>query len=167
VTTTRDNSLGEGVFYAEQDHAGFVRRLVVIAIDLATLLLVGVALWYGLLAIMWFGLDRDPNPVFWVVWPLCGWVYLGIINWQRSDTFGILYSDGNDTDLPSGCPFLMTRRWHVMTEAVWRPSHENQRRKSGRRDPCGPRPPHHLACGSAPGGSTKRSKPGCRFNSNG
>ena len=30
--------------------------------------------------------------------------------------------------------------------------------KSGKGDPCGPPSPHHLTCGSASGGSTKRSK---------
>ena len=79
MTTLRDNSLGDGVYYAERDHAGFVRRLLVIAIDAFVLLLIGIALWYVLLAIMWYGLDRDPNAFFWIIWPLSVWSYLAVI----------------------------------------------------------------------------------------
>ena len=59
MTTPRDNSLGEGVFYAKNDYPGFVRRLVVITIDFSVLLVVGVVLSNVLPAIIRFGIDSD------------------------------------------------------------------------------------------------------------
>ena len=88
VSTPRDSSLGDGVFYAENDHAGFVRRLVVIAIDLSLLLLAGGALWYVLLAITWYGFDHDPNPMFWIAWPITAWIYLAVIKPSSLRTIG-------------------------------------------------------------------------------
>lgn len=112
MTSSRDNSLGRGVYYAEHDHAGFVRRLVVIAVDVIVLLLVGVALWYVLLAIMWYGLDRDPNPVFWIVWPIAAWMYLAIVKPSSLRTVGYRVTGLKIVNLKGNRPsvFRMTFR---------------------------------------------------------
>ena len=82
----RDDSLGEGVYYAEQDHAGFVRRLVVIAVDSSMLLLVAFALLTYLPIMM--SDDSDPNPAFWILWPLSAWFYLAVVKQSPLRTVG-------------------------------------------------------------------------------
>ena len=129
MTTSRDDSLGEGVFYAECDHAGFVRRLVVIAIDFAVLLLIGIALWFVLMGVMWYGFDRDPNAVFWIIWPLTVWVYLAIVKPSSLRTVGYRLTDLKIVDLKGERPSIlrMTFRmllwllgpFHLLLDLMW------------------------------------------------
>lgn len=88
MTTPSDISRDEGVFYADHDHAGYGRRLLAIIIDVSVLLIVGVLLWWLLIATMWYGLDRDPSSVFWIVWFAVVWGYLTILKPSPYRTFG-------------------------------------------------------------------------------
>lgn len=72
-----DDSLGTGVYFAIEDYAGSVRRVIAWTIDAATLLLIAVALWIGLVMVLW-NLDPalDPSGVFLISWLGLAWLYL-------------------------------------------------------------------------------------------
>jgi uncharacterized RDD family membrane protein YckC len=69
--------------------AGFLRRLVVIMIDMTVLLLVGVMLWIALLAVYWDPeTGGDPSGIFYLVWVAITWFYLTVIKRSRWRTLG-------------------------------------------------------------------------------
>ena len=80
VPQRRDNSLGEGVFYAPPDYAGFIQRLVVIGVDLLLLL---VILW-----VMWLPFQTHPNAYFWTTFATISWIYLTLIKSSKLGTVG-------------------------------------------------------------------------------
>jgi uncharacterized RDD family membrane protein YckC len=82
-----DNSLGDGVYYAMSDYAGFLRRVVVIAIDTTVLLVIGVCLWFPILTVWWAVIpERDPSGFFLLAWIVSAWLYLTVLKRSRVRT---------------------------------------------------------------------------------
>ncbi len=72
-----DNSLGDGVYFANKDYAGFIRRSIALTIDSTLLVLIGVVLWIGLITVFWNAdLETDPSGIFFVAWLVIAWLYL-------------------------------------------------------------------------------------------
>lgn len=68
---TRDRSLGDGVFFAEDDYIGFSPRIVILIADL--LCVVAICC---LVAFAWFNLIGDYNRVFAAIVIASIWLYL-------------------------------------------------------------------------------------------
>ena len=72
-----DYSLGTGVYFAIEDYAGAVRRVLAWTIDATILLLIGAALWIALVMILWNGDPAfDPSGIFLICWLGLAWTYL-------------------------------------------------------------------------------------------
>jgi uncharacterized RDD family membrane protein YckC len=87
----RDHSLGDGVYYDYDAYAGFLRRLVVIMIDMTVLLVVGVMLWFPILvlAVLWDPeASPDPSGIVFLLWAAIIWFYLTVIKRSRWRTVG-------------------------------------------------------------------------------
>ncbi len=86
-----DNSLGEGVYYAIEDYAGFFRRITVLLIDNILLLGFGYLLWGAFVAMFW-----EPGTMFGLVkeycctWFFCIWLYLTVIKRSKLGTVAYL-----------------------------------------------------------------------------
>ena len=85
----RDNSLGDGVYFAMDDYAGLVRRLAAITVDTSILLVAGVCLWIAISATS-IQLDPtvDPSGFFFIAWVGCSWIYLTLLKRSRFRTIG-------------------------------------------------------------------------------
>jgi len=92
VKRRRDNSLGEGVYYQDDAYAGFVRRLMVIAIDSVILVVLGLTIWIGLMFFVWDAtigdLRWDPSGIFLLTWLAIAWVYLSVLKPSKWRTVG-------------------------------------------------------------------------------
>ena len=85
-----DDSLGTGVYFAIEDYAGAVRRVVAWTVDAAIVLLIAVALWTGTVIILW-NLDPafDPSGVLLISWFGLAWLYL--VPFKRSTIGTVAY----------------------------------------------------------------------------
>lgn len=85
----RDNSLGDGVYFAMDDYAGLVRRLVAITVDATILLVGGICLWVAILVVsMQFDRTFDPSGLFFIIWLGFYWAYLTLLKRSRFRTIG-------------------------------------------------------------------------------
>lgn len=87
TSTTIDHSLGEGVYYDLEAYAGFTRRIAVMIIDTAVLVLVAVLLGsiFGpvLAALLWNNetgnFSVDPSAILFLLWIAIAWLYLVVL----------------------------------------------------------------------------------------
>ncbi|HRX82458.1 MAG TPA: RDD family protein [Pirellulaceae bacterium] len=114
----RDNSLGEGVYYAECDYAGVVRRLVVLCVDLSLLFFLGVACWVLLLIAAWDGnrgdFRWDPNGVFWIGMIATTWFYLVVLKRSWLRTLGYRVTGVKIVTTRGGRPSLLQLTFRTM-----------------------------------------------------
>ncbi len=84
VKMKTDNTLGDGVYFAMEDYAGFVRRFIALTVDSTILLAIGIVLWLGLISVFWNpDSEDDPTGIFWLIWFGIAWLYL--VPLKRSD----------------------------------------------------------------------------------
>ncbi|MFC1757244.1 hypothetical protein ACFL2H_00545 [Planctomycetota bacterium] len=73
----RDHSLGDGVYYAEADYPGILRRVAIWLIDSLVLFVVAIIFWNTVLRIFW---DAKPSYrpilVFFATYLFVVWGYL-------------------------------------------------------------------------------------------
>lgn len=125
-----DNSLGSGVYYRQDDYAGFTRRLAVSVIDGLVLLLLAFALLVviPIVAIMFEYFD-DPTGIVLIAWLAAVWVYMVPLkrSWLRTVAYQILRI--KIVDLRGQRPgiFAMTFRmlmwmfgpFGILTDLIW------------------------------------------------
>jgi uncharacterized RDD family membrane protein YckC len=80
------HDLGDGVYFARRDYAGFLRRLVIIAVDLLVILVVGVVIQ------MAWNLARPEveSPVPWLLWMGFAYLYLTLLRGSHFRTLGYI-----------------------------------------------------------------------------
>lgn len=84
-----DRTLGEGVYFAADDYAGLLRRVLAAAIDVAILFAAGAALWVLLLALFW-GRHSEHVLSGVLLVSLCvfAWLYLTVLKRSSLRTVG-------------------------------------------------------------------------------
>ena len=83
TTHHRDTSLGEGVYFASDDYVGIMRRVVILVVDLAVLVVVYFALATPLIA-----MTGDLSETFLLIYCLCVWAYLTVLKASTLRTVG-------------------------------------------------------------------------------
>jgi uncharacterized RDD family membrane protein YckC len=81
-----ERDLGRGVYFARQDCAGFLRRLMIIVIDLLVILVVGVVI------LVTWNLAREEiaSPIPALVWWALAYLYLTLLRGSRFRTLGYI-----------------------------------------------------------------------------
>jgi uncharacterized RDD family membrane protein YckC len=117
--------LGEGVFYARRDYIPFIKRLLIMVIDLAVVVAVGFVL------AMILGIEQAPNDDLWLYlfWFILSWFYLTIIEASPWGTLGFLMTGARIVNLRAQRPsvFRMTFRlvlwifgpFHFVLDLIW------------------------------------------------
>lgn len=89
-----DNSLGNGVYYAKNDYAGFLRRLTAMVIDSVVLLIIGVCLAFVALVVeLSFQPNVNPAGIAMIAWLGIAWIYLVVLKRSRFRTLAYLLLD--------------------------------------------------------------------------
>lgn len=108
-----DNSLGDGVIFAADDYAGFVRRFVALAVDAAILIVIVTIMWVGLAMVFWNAESKvNPEAVF---FPAClgiAWLYLVPVKRSQFGTVAYRLLDMRIMTIKGQRPslFIMTLR---------------------------------------------------------
>ncbi|GAB5406896.1 MAG: RDD family protein [Aureliella sp.] len=104
-----DNSLGDADFYDRSDYVGIGRRIGIMLIDSLALLLLGVALWMPFLVLILAGvITKDPSGVFWLIYLIAIWIYLGPIKRSNFGTVGYRLLGVKLVSAKGGPPSLLT-----------------------------------------------------------
>ena len=82
-THNHDTSLGNGVYFLWSDYVGIARRVVIIIVDLAILVLV-----YALLSVILLSVAEVPSSVFAMLYLLFMWFYLTLLKSSKLRTVG-------------------------------------------------------------------------------
>lgn len=124
-----DSSLGDGVFFAEADHAGFVRRFIAMAIDFTAMLVYGVISWCILAALIAYGIGSNLDLAFFGVFSLSAWLYLTVVKTSKLRTVGYRLTDMKIVNLKGKRPSIirMTFRsllwmigpFNVLLDLMW------------------------------------------------
>jgi uncharacterized RDD family membrane protein YckC len=110
------SGLGRGVYYARRDCAGFPRRLLIIAIDVLTLLLLG-----GAVLFVWQVVARpntaSPIPVG--IWLGLAYLYLTVLRASRFRTPGYLLTGVRIVDLKGDRPSFLQMNMRLVLWAIY------------------------------------------------
>lgn len=107
TTRKRDTSLKTGVYFASDDYVGFMRRVVILLVDLAVL--IGV---YGVFGTLFVGMSDDPSGTFFLIYLLFAWAYLTVLKASSVRTLGYWVAGSKILNLRGERPsvFRMTCR---------------------------------------------------------
>ncbi len=107
TTGKRDTSIGVGVYFALDDYVGIMRRVVILVVDLAVLIVM-----YIVFAALFTTLAGDLNGTFILIYLLCVWAYLTVIKASRIRTVGYWLTGSRILNLRGKRPsiFRMTFR---------------------------------------------------------
>ncbi len=87
VLMSRDRSLGMGVYYEMDDYAGFVRRVMVVLIDLFVVMVMGTGLWGAIVLVSQSAFPKvDPSGIFLLLLFVLIWCYLVPLKRSRFGT---------------------------------------------------------------------------------
>jgi len=115
-----DNSLGDGVFFAADDYAGFVRRFFALAVDSAILLIIAVLMWVGLTIVFWNAESKvNPEAVF---FPAClgiAWLYLVPVKRSKFGTVAYRLLDMRILTIKGQRPSLFIMTLRLMIVMCW------------------------------------------------
>lgn len=110
-----DNSLGYGIYYSLDDYAGLFRRVAVILIDSAVLVIIGVLLWIPLIQIVSKAKPGfDPSGIFFLVWFFSIWFYLTVLKRSRIRTVAYRILGLKIVTTKGGRPTLLTMTLRVL-----------------------------------------------------
>jgi uncharacterized RDD family membrane protein YckC len=107
----RDRSLGEGVYYAPDDYAGALRRLVIWLVD-GSALVVG---WIALVTVS-VALTGDLAPVIFPAFALSAWIYLAVLKPSRFRTLGYWLTGSRIVNLQGERPSIF---WMTLRMSIW------------------------------------------------
>ena len=85
-----------------------------ITVDFVVVLLAGVAWWYALLYLLWYGFERDPNPYFWMLWPFASWLYLAVLKPSPVRTVGFRLANLKIVNLRGQRPSVLRMTFRLM-----------------------------------------------------
>ena len=106
------HDLGDGVYFAREDYAGFLRRLVIISLDLLVILLAGVVI-----VLLWNVASTpggDMAPVFF--WFTFGYLYLTLLRGSRFRTLGYILTGVRIVNLKGNRPSFL---WMNLRLFLW------------------------------------------------
>ena len=83
-----DTSLGRGVYYEDDDYAGFVQRALALSIDFVVLVFIGGLIFVLLEAIGGWESERGFVRVFWPTFGVWAWLYLAVLKRSSVRTLG-------------------------------------------------------------------------------
>jgi uncharacterized RDD family membrane protein YckC len=101
-TRKRDHSLGEGVYYTDDDYIGIVRRLVILCIDLTVIVLVGITLAGALIYVYpQVSAKTAARLVFfsWLTYGVLAVAYLTVVKASQLRTIGYRLTGTKIVDL--------------------------------------------------------------------
>src|SRR5262249_30006655 len=106
------HDLGNGVYFARLDYAGFLRRLIIIMVDLLVILVVGVVI------LMAWDLARPgvESPIPGLLWIGIAYLYLTLLRGSQSRTLGYILTGVRIINLKGERPSYF---WMNMRLSLW------------------------------------------------
>ncbi len=106
----RDTSLGTGTYFAPGDYVGIMRRLVILAVDLAVLVVLYFVFIIGFFVVL--GDEGDGGGWFMLTYAASVWLYMTLLKASKVRTVGYWLADARIVDLRGKRPsiFRMTLR---------------------------------------------------------
>jgi len=110
--TKRDHSLGEGVYFAHDDYAGLMRRVVILCVDSAVLVMAGAALY--VVAGFLYPILGDRVRLLLLFWVVLAYVYLAILKPSPIRTVGYWIADVKILTLRGQRPSILRMTFRLM-----------------------------------------------------
>src|SRR3954454_23171995 len=102
------HDLGKGIYFARQNYAGFMRRMVIIGVDLLVILLVGM-----IMLVIWGGV-QGPVPI--LAWLGSAYFYLTLLRGSRLRTLGYILTGVRVVNLKGNRPSFF---WMNLRLLLW------------------------------------------------
>lgn len=111
---TTDHSLGDGIFFNQDDYAGFTRRVIVMLIDSFVLILLSFATLIAMTfaETIWPDTDFTVASIFGSL--VLAWIYLTVLKRSRFRTLGYRLADLRITTTTGVQPSLLTMTFRML-----------------------------------------------------
>ena len=106
------HDLGDGVYYARRDYAGFVRRMVIIMVDLLVILVVGFVIQMTWDVVR----PEETSPITSILWLGLTYLYLTILRGTRLRTLGCILTGVRIINLKGERPSFF---WMNLRLTLW------------------------------------------------
>ncbi len=109
MSRRRDNSLGDGVYFASDAYVGIGRRLLILIVDAAVLIFAYILFWSAC-----FFLLHDPVGPFLLAVVAITWIYLAVVKQSELRTVGLRMTDARVVTLRGQKPSILRMTFRMM-----------------------------------------------------